>query len=83
VVARGVLGVALQLEGKEGVEIHMINWCHDAWEGGPLRNAVAALRQPCSGKRTRWGGGGGVAHGLAKEKVVRGGNFDTTATDGF
>jgi hypothetical protein len=44
VVARGVLGVALQLEGKEGVEIHMINWCHDAWEGGPLRNAVAALR---------------------------------------
>jgi hypothetical protein len=67
-VAGGVPGVVLQLEG-EGVEIHMINQCHDAWEGGPPRNAVtttflrdfgevAALRRSCSDKRTRLVGGG-------------------------
>jgi hypothetical protein len=85
--------VVLQLEGKEGVEIHMINWHHDAWEGGPARNAVAAmflhdsgevaaLRWPCSDKRTRLGGGG-VARGLAEGKVARGGNFNTAVTDDF
>jgi hypothetical protein len=62
----GVPRVVLQLEGNEGVEIHMIHRCHDAWEGGPPRNAVAAaflhdssevavLHRPCSDKRTRWG----------------------------
>jgi hypothetical protein len=68
-VAKGVLGVVLQHEGKEGVEVHTINECRDAWEGSPPRNAVAVaflcnsgevvvLHRPCSDKRTRWGGGG-------------------------
>jgi hypothetical protein len=85
--------VVLQLEG-EGVEIHMINQCHDAWEGGPPRNAVtttflrdfgevAALRRSCSDKRTRLVGGGGVARGLTEGKVAQGGNFDTAMTDNF
>jgi hypothetical protein len=67
-VVGGVPRVVLQLEGNEGVEIHTINQRRDAWEGGPLRNAVAAvflhdsgevasLHRPCSDKRTRWGGG--------------------------
>jgi hypothetical protein len=67
-VAGGVSGVVLQLEGKEGVEIHMINRHRDAWEGGSPRNAVAAsflcyfsevaaLCRPCLDKRTQWGGG--------------------------
>jgi hypothetical protein len=86
--------VVLQLEGKEGVEIHMINWHCDAWEGGPPRNVVAmmflhdsdevaALRWPCSDKRTRLGGGEGVARGLAEGKVAWGGYFNTAATDNF
>jgi hypothetical protein len=67
-VAKGVLGVVLQHEGKEGVEVHTINQRRDAWEGSPPRNAVAVaflcnsgevvvLHRPCSDKRTRWGGG--------------------------
>jgi hypothetical protein len=94
-VAGGVPGVVLQLEGKEGVEIHTINQRHDAWEGGPPRNAVAAaffhdsgevaaLRRSCPDQRTRWGRGEeGVAHSLAEGEVALGGIFDTAVTDNF